>query len=185
MAFAEHSPGASSGAGCSSSYALSSSCPQHKLEVPENSLPDGKIAPNQPKAESELKQNSKASTCNIIAVSKPENDNVEDGPETLDPSALWDVRYNELKDFVKVNGHADVPAKFPENPPLSNWVRRQRQRYMLQFAVSSMTQSRTVLVVPRTLTAIYSRTHKLSCSPDSLYYNLCSILAKTGTTQNR
>lgn len=43
----------------------------------------------------------------------------------------WETRYNQLKDFVAKNGHAQVPIGWEENVPLSNWVSKQRQEYKL------------------------------------------------------
>jgi Helicase associated domain len=37
----------------------------------------------------------------------------------------WETRFNQLKDFVAKNGHAQVPIGWEENVPLSNWVSKQ------------------------------------------------------------
>ena len=37
----------------------------------------------------------------------------------------WETRYNQLKEFVVKNGHAQVPIGWEENVPLSNWVSKQ------------------------------------------------------------
>jgi hypothetical protein len=39
----------------------------------------------------------------------------------------WMVRYNELKLYVAANGRADVPARYPANPQLADWVINQRR----------------------------------------------------------
>ena len=40
----------------------------------------------------------------------------------------WNLRYNELKDFVKEHGHANVPTAY-SNRKLSSWVKVQRRWY--------------------------------------------------------
>lgn len=51
---------------------------------------------------------------------------------THDPRAVpWDVRYSELLQFVRKNGHAQVPMRMKNNIGLSNWVSTQRQEYKL------------------------------------------------------
>eukprot|EP00978_Attheya_sp_CCMP212_P030017 scaffold108921_cov41-Attheya_sp.AAC.1 len=43
------------------------------------------------------------------------------------PTGLpWDQRFQELVDFKKINGHANVPQKFGQ---LGNWVNNQRTQY--------------------------------------------------------
>eukprot|EP00978_Attheya_sp_CCMP212_P009002 scaffold21187_cov54-Attheya_sp.AAC.7 len=45
------------------------------------------------------------------------------------PTGLpWDQRFQELVDFKKINGHANVPQKFGQ---LGNWVSNQRTEYRL------------------------------------------------------
>ena len=39
----------------------------------------------------------------------------------------WEGRYAELLQFKSVHGSCDVPARWPDNPPLSHWVINQRQ----------------------------------------------------------
>lgn len=39
----------------------------------------------------------------------------------------WEGRYAELLHFKAVHGSCDVPARWPDNPPLSHWVINQRQ----------------------------------------------------------
>jgi hypothetical protein len=46
----------------------------------------------------------------------------------MSPAKTWVERFQELTDFRKRFGHADVPGTWPENQPLSEWVRRQRGR---------------------------------------------------------
>ena len=40
--------------------------------------------------------------------------------------AVWDQRFAELREFNHLQGHCNVPAKWPENPPLGTWVSVQR-----------------------------------------------------------
>jgi hypothetical protein len=43
--------------------------------------------------------------------------------------AVWERRYEELKQFKEINGHANVPNPYPENYKLPVWVKRQRREY--------------------------------------------------------
>jgi hypothetical protein len=42
-------------------------------------------------------------------------------------SAEWQARFDELLRHKQTHGNCDVPAKWPENPQLGNWVSQQRQ----------------------------------------------------------
>jgi len=44
---------------------------------------------------------------------------------------IWDLYYNELLGFKKVQGHCLVPKVYPMNQSLSTWVYRQRAEYKL------------------------------------------------------
>lgn len=44
----------------------------------------------------------------------------------------WSLRYKELLEFHKENGHAAVPHTYPANPQLARWVKRQRRQYKLR-----------------------------------------------------
>jgi Helicase associated domain len=41
----------------------------------------------------------------------------------------WMERYRQLKEFREQHGHTLVPKRFKDNPPLGNWVNKQRQQY--------------------------------------------------------
>mmetsp|Transcript_29967 Transcript_29967/g.59432 ORF Transcript_29967/g.59432 Transcript_29967/m.59432 type:complete len:148 (-) Transcript_29967:62-505(-) len=41
----------------------------------------------------------------------------------------WRQMYDRLKAFREEEGHADVPAVWPDDPSLSTWVVRQRKEY--------------------------------------------------------
>lgn len=41
--------------------------------------------------------------------------------------ATWDQRYHELLGFSRRHGHVKVPLKYKVNPPLRNWVDKQRK----------------------------------------------------------
>eukprot|EP00978_Attheya_sp_CCMP212_P023080 scaffold69917_cov59-Attheya_sp.AAC.5 len=70
------------------------------------------------------------------------------------PKASWDTRFQELKEFLKVNGHANVPANghanvpanvpFQKCRPLGRWVSNQRSQFRLMNArkQSCMTDER-------------------------------------------
>jgi hypothetical protein len=45
--------------------------------------------------------------------------------------AIWDEKFQELKDFKRYHGHANVPFKYPQNHQLSIWVRSLRRQYKL------------------------------------------------------
>jgi hypothetical protein len=45
---------------------------------------------------------------------------------------LWNLRYTELVQFHKEHGHCLVPLRFPKNPSLSHWVKRQRYQYRVK-----------------------------------------------------
>jgi hypothetical protein len=63
-------------------------------------------------------------------------------------SALWDERYNELKEFVQSNRNANVPSTYPANPKLAIWVKCQRRQHKLLVACqpSNMTMARVGLL---------------------------------------
>ena len=41
-------------------------------------------------------------------------------------------RYTELVEFKSKHGHCLVPSNYKENPPLAEWVKRQRYQYKLR-----------------------------------------------------
>ena len=41
----------------------------------------------------------------------------------------WESHFADLLEFKKKHGHCRVPDRFPENPTLAGWVRRQRSEY--------------------------------------------------------
>jgi len=59
-------------------------------------------------------------------------------------SGHWMERYAELVDFKRQYGHCLVPNTFIDNPPLAEWVKRQRYQYKLRNLGehNSMTQER-------------------------------------------
>ncbi|CAJ1964815.1 unnamed protein product [Cylindrotheca closterium] len=52
-------------------------------------------------------------------------------------ASAWQTKLNELKTFKHKTGHCDVPSHYPENVPLSAWVRCQRRQYTLWKSGSS------------------------------------------------
>lgn len=44
----------------------------------------------------------------------------------------WTERFTELLQFKDANGHCLVPHTYPQNPLLSQWVKRQRYQYKLK-----------------------------------------------------
>eukprot|EP00980_Cylindrotheca_fusiformis_P001950 scaffold442_cov110-Cylindrotheca_fusiformis.AAC.17 len=43
--------------------------------------------------------------------------------------ALWLVQYQKLLNFKYYHGHCSIPIKFPEDPVLARWVKRQRYEF--------------------------------------------------------
>ncbi|CAB9523927.1 helicase [Seminavis robusta] len=60
----------------------------------------------------------------------------------------WSLRYKELLEFHKANGHAGVPHTYPKNPQLARWVKRQRRQFKLkkEGKPSTMTTERLDLL---------------------------------------
>jgi len=84
-----------------------------------------------------------------------ENRKRKDSPVPNPPSKVrfrshqaesWMEKYEELLDFRLSNGHCLVPNQFPQNPPLAEWVKRQRYQYKLKGLGkhSSMTEDRVL-----------------------------------------
>lgn len=48
----------------------------------------------------------------------------------------WFHRYDQLLEFKRIHGHTDIPQKYPQNQPLSTWVRTQRRSYIKGCMVS-------------------------------------------------
>jgi hypothetical protein len=47
-------------------------------------------------------------------------------------SEQWNDRFDDLVEFRTQHGHCLVPHDFSENPPLAQWVKRQRYQYKLK-----------------------------------------------------
>jgi len=43
--------------------------------------------------------------------------------------AVWEERLKELKEYKSVHGSCNVPSKYPQNPQLAIWIKRQRRQY--------------------------------------------------------
>eukprot|EP00551_Chaetoceros_affinis_P014700 CAMPEP_0203693722 /NCGR_PEP_ID=MMETSP0091-20130426/5622_1 /ASSEMBLY_ACC=CAM_ASM_001089 /TAXON_ID=426623 /ORGANISM="Chaetoceros affinis, Strain CCMP159" /LENGTH=162 /DNA_ID=CAMNT_0050564875 /DNA_START=183 /DNA_END=671 /DNA_ORIENTATION=+ len=58
------------------------------------------------------------------------------------PEFKWNVRFEELEQFVKINGHCNVPKK--GRSPLYSWCMRQKHEYqkMADGEKSTLTESR-------------------------------------------
>jgi Helicase associated domain len=63
-----------------------------------------------------------------------DDDDDEDSPHRFKAfhEEKWTLRYKELVEFHKANGHAAVPHTYPKNPQLARWVKRQRRQYKLR-----------------------------------------------------
>ena len=44
---------------------------------------------------------------------------------------IWSLRYQELLEFKKSQGHTVVPSHYKENPKLATWVKCQRRQKKL------------------------------------------------------
>eukprot|EP00578_Thalassiosira_sp_NH16_P021257 CAMPEP_0181096958 /NCGR_PEP_ID=MMETSP1071-20121207/11307_1 /TAXON_ID=35127 /ORGANISM="Thalassiosira sp., Strain NH16" /LENGTH=298 /DNA_ID=CAMNT_0023179395 /DNA_START=8 /DNA_END=904 /DNA_ORIENTATION=+ len=53
-------------------------------------------------------------------------------------ATLWEVRFNELKEFKKKNGHINVSQKSKDNPQLGRWVHNQRGRALTQQRIDKL-----------------------------------------------
>jgi hypothetical protein len=49
-------------------------------------------------------------------------------------SAVWEERWQELREYCRVNGHCLVPSQHDENQKLATWVKCQRRQYKLNLA---------------------------------------------------
>lgn len=60
----------------------------------------------------------------------------------------WMDRFDELRQFKARNGHCLIPHKFPENPQLARWCKRQRRQYKLMMLgqTSTMTAQRVKML---------------------------------------
>lgn len=80
-----------------------------------------------------------------------EDDDCEDAASDAHLSATsvsWRQRFEELLEFREQYGHVNVPYDFPPNPPLAQWVKRQRHQYRLlkEGRHSNLTPSRLELL---------------------------------------
>ena len=62
--------------------------------------------------------------------------------------ALWMHRFHELCEYNRIHGNCLVPQKYPLNPSLGLWVKKQRAQYknFLSSNTSSMTPERIELL---------------------------------------
>lgn len=49
----------------------------------------------------------------------------------LNQCKQWNMRFQELLEFRKENGHCFIPHNYSKNPSLGRWVKRQRYQYSL------------------------------------------------------
>uniref|UniRef100_A0A6T7IQ67 Helicase-associated domain-containing protein n=1 Tax=Attheya septentrionalis TaxID=420275 RepID=A0A6T7IQ67_9STRA len=94
--------------------------------VPPNKLgPLGQWVSNQ-RTQFRLLKHGKASSMTDERIAKLNGINFEFNPLSQPPS--WDMRFQELKEFMKVNGHTNVPEK---SGSLGDWVSYQRMQFRL------------------------------------------------------
>ena len=67
---------------------------------------------------------------------------------TATQSDQWNKRFQDLCTFRQEYGHCCVPSHWPQNHPLSQWVKRQRYQYKLRIAGrhSTMTDDRKAIL---------------------------------------
>jgi hypothetical protein len=53
-------------------------------------------------------------------------------PASIYQSGQWYERFRDLVEFQKRHGHCLVPHNFKDNPPLAQWVKRQRYQYQVK-----------------------------------------------------
>lgn len=55
----------------------------------------------------------------------------------------WDINFNSLKDYKSKHGDTFVPATYPQNPQLGNWVDNQRQLYRMRQEAEESGESKS------------------------------------------
>merc|ERR1712127_1029216 len=62
----------------------------------------------------------------------------------MDNDDIWELRFNDLKDFKDTHDHCHVPQRYSENKELGTWVNTQRTHYhlMMKNKRSCMTEAR-------------------------------------------
>ena len=58
---------------------------------------------------------------------------IADDKEQYHISSQWDAMFQQLKEYKAKHGDTLVPATYPENPSLGNWVDNNRQAYRMRF----------------------------------------------------
>ncbi len=53
----------------------------------------------------------------------------------------WEDRFDELRNFVRTNGHCHIPTHLESNPSLARWCKRQRYQYKVKRAGGHSTLS--------------------------------------------
>lgn len=77
------------------------------------------------------------SSSSVVVVDRSENESDDasssDASRTASSAASvsWNYRFQELLEFRRQFGHVNVPYDYPPNPPLAQWVKRQRHQYRL------------------------------------------------------
>lgn len=93
-------------------------------------------------------------------------------------NVLWDVRFQELVNFMQMKGHCDVPYGWAENKELSKWVQKQRYLHTLKCrgSKSNLTDERE-----EKLNSLGFVWNASSTSWDTHYEALCAFKKKHGT----
>ena len=59
----------------------------------------------------------------------------------------WNERYAELVEFRRLNGHCQVPQRYPLNPALGKWVHNQRQALRKQKSIYAKARIEALLAI--------------------------------------
>jgi hypothetical protein len=90
------------------------------------------------------------SKLSMSAVSSSTSASDDDDANSMDSSSLkfrayqaenWTEKFEEMIEFRNQHGHCLVPNNFPDNPPLAQWVKRQRYQYKLKLEDKRSTMS--------------------------------------------
>jgi len=73
---------------------------------------------------------------------------------------LWNIKYEALRQYVKSNHNANVPAKYPPDPSLGIWVSSQRRQYKLLLQQQNNTPPASTTQQTSSLTQ--DRIHRLN-----------------------
>lgn len=73
---------------------------------------------------------------------------ISDDTNRSQQSSRWNQRFQELSEYKNENGDCNVPYLWPNNRPLSEWVKRQRHQFKLKMEGrhSALTEKRQAML---------------------------------------